>query len=455
MAEEGIVLTRQGKDRVDAAVRWVERNLMTRPPEQGPRGPAQAEVGWALTTTGTADGNGHYSADISVPKVDGSGWDEYTGIKLKPITGTLANATRYAARPAGTAPGGEELWVVVGDGAGSSSSLTVQEADGSPSVTAVTTITVAQGQGLRVTGTTVTAAMTIDDASLTQVGVVSLGSQSFNGKKFFDDGIVLSPASFATAIQVQNGGTGTAATSNYGFHYFYVSAGIPFYVTGVTYDSNHGTSITFRSDTTFSQFSIDATRGGVAVRPDILISTGTGSKTGETGTFLGMEFTSGLLTNDNGVGGGAPISGPGGGLTTGTVTVASGTGAVADSGITDDGTTTGFTRAVALDTTHISGGAVLADIDNQDPSGSSVLFFDLSSASISLTGVQGGTDGRIVKLFNTSGSKNLTLKHDTTSSTAANRFYTPGAADYVIGPYGSAEIVYNGTQSRWLVMDKA
>lgn len=463
---QGFALTESDFLRVARAVEWVES--YSRLHGDGSR-PVGVEPDIARVTSGTADGAGTYPGVITY--WDGSAWQDYAvTVRVKPINGeALSSGTRYPVRPIGESSG-TPLYAVLGALGGGSSSLTVREADGAPSVGSVTTITTNQAQGLTTTsGGAGTAALSIADAATAQVGVVNLSTTSQmmgTGPKLFGgtaDPIVVDGYSTYRTVKVNatvgTGGGATAVFAELGVKGGSTETNATAYVGGGQGSLVGQVWVSFDTTNNRAWFAGDS---GSSTRPGSSSYAGTptfysprfGCLESSTTFTNGGTATTGGLTFKGGLYISGTATGIGGGGTVGTVPLFDGTGTIADSGITDDGTTTGFTRAVALDTTHISGGAVLADIDNQDPSGSSVLFFDLSSASISLTGVQGGTDGRIVKLFNTSGSKNLTLKHDTTS-TAANRFYTPGAADYVIGPYGSAEIVYNGTQSRWLVMDKA
>ncbi len=58
------------------------------------------------------------------------------------------------------------------------------------------------------------------------------------------------------------------------------------------------------------------------------------------------------------------------------------------------------------------------------------------------------TDGRIFWLYNV-GTFNITLKHDSASSTAGNRLLTETGGDLIIGPGRYAQLVYDGTSSRW------
>lgn len=58
---------------------------------------------------------------------------------------------------------------------------------------------------------------------------------------------------------------------------------------------------------------------------------------------------------------------------------------------------------------------------------------------------------RMVWIYNAEPTHTLTLLHDTTS-TAANRFYCPGAVNYAIPSFGGVLVVYDVTLSRWIVM---
>lgn len=69
-----------------------------------------------------------------------------------------------------------------------------------------------------------------------------------------------------------------------------------------------------------------------------------------------------------------------------------------------------------------------------------------SDAARTITGLQGGADGRLLLIHNV-GSYAITLADESSSSTAANRFALDGDAVLVAGE--SALIVYDATTSRW------
>lgn len=69
-----------------------------------------------------------------------------------------------------------------------------------------------------------------------------------------------------------------------------------------------------------------------------------------------------------------------------------------------------------------------------------------SDASRDITGLQGGSDGRILVLMNV-GAQNIVLKDENASSTAGNRFALTG--DITMTPDLSVWLIYDSTSSRW------
>lgn len=102
----------------------------------------------------------------------------------------------------------------------------------------------------------------------------------------------------------------------------------------------------------------------------------------------------------------------------------------------------------------ISPTAITGSNDNYAPTGlstASTIRQDLSAAA-TLTGLTGGSDGRVIFLYNiaTTAGRTLTFTHDATS-TAANRFLCPGGVAYVVPPTGGVVLQYDSTSSRWRV----
>lgn len=114
-----------------------------------------------------------------------------------------------------------------------------------------------------------------------------------------------------------------------------------------------------------------------------------------------------------------------------------------------------FNRAVRY-TADISPTSLSASQNNYDPAGltgipdTAVVIRLTSSAAINLTGLAGGSDGRIIKLINI-GSFPITLKNESSSSTAANRFALVG--DITLQAKDVVDILYDPTSSRWRAED--
>lgn len=80
------------------------------------------------------------------------------------------------------------------------------------------------------------------------------------------------------------------------------------------------------------------------------------------------------------------------------------------------------------------------------------------AANRDLTGVAGGTDGKVLLVFpGGAGSGNLKIKKLNTSSAVGNRFVTPDLADYDLKEKGSVYIRYDSTldggNGAWHVLD--
>ena len=102
-------------------------------------------------------------------------------------------------------------------------------------------------------------------------------------------------------------------------------------------------------------------------------------------------------------------------------------------------------------TADISPAQIVANTDNYSPTNlATAAVLRLSTdTSRNITGLAGGSDGRVLFLFNV-GSFDIVLVHDATS-TAANRFYCPNSANLTVVPNGAAILLYDTTSSRWRV----
>lgn len=96
----------------------------------------------------------------------------------------------------------------------------------------------------------------------------------------------------------------------------------------------------------------------------------------------------------------------------------------------------------------ISPAQITSNQNNYNPtglSGAAILRIN-SDAARDITGLSGGSDGREIRVYNV-GSFNITLKDESSSSTAANRFALQ--ADIVIAPDVGVILQYDSTSSRW------
>ena len=145
-------------------------------------------------------------------------------------------------------------------------------------------------------------------------------------------------------------------------------------------------------------------------------------------------------------------------------TQVSGLAAVATSGSYADlsGKPTTFAPSTHA-STHQTGGAdpvasvvvtptSLAADQNDWAIGTGDIFRVAGTAARNVTGIVAGTSGQAVLLVNV-GSFALTLKHQSASSTAANRFTVPWAGDCVLAAsVGAVVLVYDSTSSTWRVV---
>jgi len=75
-----------------------------------------------------------------------------------------------------------------------------------------------------------------------------------------------------------------------------------------------------------------------------------------------------------------------------------------------------------------------------------------ASTAVNITGIappSGGShfDGRMMRIYNVGTTNNITLKHNSTSSTAANRMYCVDLIDIVLAPRDYAELIYDNTDN--------
>lgn len=72
-----------------------------------------------------------------------------------------------------------------------------------------------------------------------------------------------------------------------------------------------------------------------------------------------------------------------------------------------------------------------------------------TSSNVSLTGLSGGVNGKVITVYNAS-SNTIILKHLNASSATANRIVTPTGQDFLIPPRNSANFIYSSTDQAWI-----
>lgn len=73
------------------------------------------------------------------------------------------------------------------------------------------------------------------------------------------------------------------------------------------------------------------------------------------------------------------------------------------------------------------------------------------SADFTITGLAGGYDGKIMTIYNASG-RVMTVKHESTSSSASNRINNCTASSLIFSDKGTMTLIYSATDSRWIVV---
>ena len=89
--------------------------------------------------------------------------------------------------------------------------------------------------------------------------------------------------------------------------------------------------------------------------------------------------------------------------------------------------------------------------DQNDYAGCTVSVCRLSTnAPHSITGIAGGTDGKLLLLINI-GANNLVLEHDDVLSAAENRMLLGGGTARTLSPGQSGLLIYDVASTRWRI----
>jgi hypothetical protein len=73
-----------------------------------------------------------------------------------------------------------------------------------------------------------------------------------------------------------------------------------------------------------------------------------------------------------------------------------------------------------------------------------------TSATVSITGFAGGGDGKSLIVYDANGF-GLRLEHEDVNSTSTNRIKAPNSTDFVIIRGAAYQLLYSGTDQRWIV----
>jgi len=108
-----------------------------------------------------------------------------------------------------------------------------------------------------------------------------------------------------------------------------------------------------------------------------------------------------------------------------------------------------FSKAISTTKLDVaSGGTITALVSTH----SFVRFTGASTTE--LQGVVGPSTAKRILVYNLS-SGDLTLKHENAGATAVNRLITADGLDLVVAQYGAVELIYDTSQTRWLVISTA
>jgi hypothetical protein len=90
------------------------------------------------------------------------------------------------------------------------------------------------------------------------------------------------------------------------------------------------------------------------------------------------------------------------------------------------------------------------DFDGQNNRSSFIRIGTATSADITISGIKGGKDGKVLILYNATGNA-IKIKHEGTTSDAANRFRSGVSGDLQLLPGNSYQLIYSGYEQRWII----
>lgn len=102
--------------------------------------------------------------------------------------------------------------------------------------------------------------------------------------------------------------------------------------------------------------------------------------------------------------------------------------------------------------------ATLGTSQNDYDLADKVIAYIRATAAIDLTGIAGGGIGRVLILFNAhngiGATDTITLKHESASSSANNRFWLPSSVDFALAPDTGVVLIYDNSNNRWRMVSQ-
>jgi hypothetical protein len=285
-------------------------------------------------------------------------------------------------------------------------------------------------------------------------GLVSTGAQTFAGAKTFSGVVTLSAA--GTALSVTNnasvGGTlGVTGLTT-------VSGGLT--ATGTTSINTTGTANTSIGNATgtfalTSNGGLNVTTGGALSGISTLSLSGAITGATSSNTINGLVINSGALSGVTGIttNGGYTQSGSAANTFTGATTFSAAGTALS---VTNDASV-GGALSVTGNLTVTGAAALKKGTDfsttgaSNDVSFGSVSLVRLTGASAqTITGIAGGTDGRLLTIVNAAGQA-ATISNANAGSAAANRISTGTGSDISLPAGASITLIYDSGASLWRI----
>lgn len=283
--------------------------LQMKPPRAA--GAHARELSPWVTITSVTKTSGRYPGKIWTRDEANAAWVEGEACWVDTPNGaTLATSTYYrgVVTDPSLGPGGSERPVVQVVGLGSSGSITVEEQDGSPSYTGISTVQVDQAAGMVLTNPAAGKALVSQSAaSASAVGYVTTGTQTFAGEKTFAD----TPVTIGTV----GGGAYRFYEATWDYTCWLAGDGedaIGAQIEMAVFNTFRNTSLTITSHDNIAAIDTDripvftfeltganiiADRGGNVYPSLVLVGTDGSAQYGRTGTVAdGSTFSGGLCT---------------------------------------------------------------------------------------------------------------------------------------------------------------